>query len=239
MPTPPALPDASLRVHIPTHPPSPVPSSSSYPTTQPSSPSTSIQMESSTTTVTEGNINPFQIFEPKHNFFDQEFQQPHCVFLLTEVEEIHIPEPEEEDDPITHIETQIIAAICDELTRNPAFYKNLIAEFGKDGTIPGVEDLVVHDFVVFHNATCWAEQHQPSLYNEEDLLQLPEEYIHNPNWEQGSANLTPPASPHPSTGLMPVVCARTSSSHSGKTLSQSSTLWTTAPSQIKERESEN
>ena len=42
------------------------PFSSSYPTTCPSSPSTLIYMESSTTTVAEGNPNPFQIFEPEH-----------------------------------------------------------------------------------------------------------------------------------------------------------------------------
>ena len=239
MSTPPALPEVSLRVHVPTHPPSSVPSSSSYPTTHPSSPSTLIYTELSTTTVAEGNPSLFQIFKPKHNFFDQEFQ-PHHKFLLAEVKEVVIPKPEEEADCIAHFKAQIIAAVRDKLTCNPVFYENLVAGFGEDGTIPGVEDLVVCDFVVFHNAVQQAEQCkqcQPSLYNKEDLLHLPDEYIHNPDWKQGSADLTPPPSPHPSTGLMPLVCARTPSSHSGKTLSQSSTLWRTAPSQIKERES--
>ena len=158
-PTPPASPDASLRVHIPTCPPSPVPSSSSYPTTQPSSPATSIYMELSTTTATEGNINPFQIFKPEHNFFDQEFQ-PHHEILLAEVKEVVIPKPEEEDDPIAHIEAQIITVVHDELTCSPAFYTNLVAEFGEDRTIPGVEDLVVHDFAIFHQAARGAEECQ-------------------------------------------------------------------------------
>lgn len=87
----------------------------------------------------------FRSLNPKHNFFDQEFH-PHHKFLLAEVKDVVIPKPEEGDNPIAIIEAQIIAAVCDKLTHNPVFYKNLIAEFGEDGTIPGVEDLVVHDF---------------------------------------------------------------------------------------------
>lgn len=116
-------------------------------------------MELSTTTATEGNINPFQIFKPEHNFFDQEFQ-PHHEILLAEVKEVVIPKPEEEDDPIAHIEAQIITVVHDELTCSPAFYTNLVAEFGEDRTIPGVEDLVVHDFAIFHQAARGAEECQ-------------------------------------------------------------------------------
>ena len=167
--------DPSLHVHIPTRPPTPAPSSTR---------ASSVLTESSTETVFEDKLATFRppspivfadqdIFEPEHHLFEQEREE-------------------------LDLELQIISNINQEIARNPAFYRALVAEFRYDGIVPGT-DLTFRAFAAQHQGARELERQEINLLAEgytgaDDEL--------NPD---NDPNLTPPATPHPSAGVTPAI----------------------------------
>jgi hypothetical protein len=170
-------------------------------------------------------------------------------------------------EPENTPEQRLIEGLRIQIKHNPHFWPILEQRYGNRGEIPGTGGAIVREFYYIHYLQHEYLQivinHpnpvNPSLHSERDLLDIglqrcqyldPEaaqEHLDRYSqftYDDSESEYGAPEeqdftlhSPHLSAGLTPVLVPETLSAHSGENTLQSTTSWTTAPSQERQSQS--